>query len=63
MNLLVHSHGRLYDLSWKEFLRDPDRADKGTYKVMYDHGERVTWTNDAHEYIAYFDKILKSGNS
>lgn len=56
MSLLVHSHGRVYDLSWREFQRDPKNASKGTYKVLYDHGIRVTWTNDAHEYISHCDK-------
>ena len=59
MSLLIHSHGRIYDLSWKEFLRDPDNSMKGTRKVLYDHGKKVEWTNDAHAYIAYYDNLAK----
>lgn len=58
-SLYVFSHGRVYDLSWKNFLIDPENKSKGTYKVMYDHGVRVYWTNDAHTYITHYDNLAK----
>jgi hypothetical protein len=55
MSIYVMKYGRVFDLSFREFLIDPEVTSKGTYKVMYDHNNRIEWTNDAHTYIQSFN--------
>jgi len=56
-SIYTMQYGIVFDLSFKYFQVDPEVESKGTYKVMYNHGQRIDWTNDPHIYIQSFKPI------